>query len=572
MATLSLPTPKDGGKTPRERAEIELTGLKAARKPFEKDWEEIAELALPYRYPYTRSNSSGIGSTATAQRRSNARLSDTRPRRAARVLTAGLHSGLSSQVVPWFELSTFDTDLASFHTSRVWLAEATKTIYAMLSGTNFYEASKMGYAEVGCFGLDSCIMLEHDEYMAVCHPLTAGECWIGEDDGLRADRIFRTANISVGNMVRMFPWDKLSRPVREAYDKSNHHLKVQCVHGIYRNSDYRGLADAANKPWKSIWWEVNNPDKKSLLRESGYDSKPFWAARWETHGGDVYSQSAPGFDALPDMRSLQLAGRRRAQGRDLLVRPPLKVPTGLRRGRVTVEPGALLYGSAVDLEQLGPLINPDYRMVQALREDQYEFRKDVDECFYVDLFQAISSMDGVQPRNDLEMQLRDNEKLTQLGPVIDRLNVEKLEVAVARAFDIAQRRQMLRPRPPELEGKALQIKFVSILAQAQRAAANTAIERAARFVGFLAAQFPEAAMKFDAAAAVDEFALATGAPPRIIRSDEIVQKLQQEQAQQVQAAQMAQMAPAMRDGAQAAELLSRTDTGDGSMLNQILGA
>jgi len=178
----------------------------------------------------------------------------------------------------------------------------------------------------------------------------------------------------------------------------------------------------------------------------------------------------------------------------------------------------------------------------------------------------------VQPRNDLELTLRDAEKFTQLGPVVDRVNIEKLEVAIDRAFSILSSLGQIPPAPPELQGQPLQIDFISMLAQAQKASQNSAIERAARFVGFVAGIFPDAAIKFDAEQAIDEFATGTGTPPKIIRSDEVVAQMKEQMAQQQQMQQAAAMAQPMRDGAQAAELLSRTDVGGGtSMLQQLAG-
>lgn len=162
--------------------------------------------------------------------------------------------------------------------------------------------------------------------------------------------------------------------------------------------------------------------------------------------------------------------------------------------------------------------------------------------------------------------------MTQLGPVVDRVNIEKLEVDIDRAYGILQNLGRIPPAPPELAGTGLQIEFVSILAQAQKAAANSQIERIARFTGFLVGQFPDAALKFDAQQAVDEYAQNTGVTPKIIRSDAAVAKLLDQQQAQQQAQQAVAAAPAARDGAQAAELLSRTQVGpaDRSMLDQLM--
>jgi hypothetical protein len=226
-----------------------------------------------------------------------------------------------------------------------------------------------------------------------------------------------------------------------------------------------------------------------------------------------------------------------------------------------------------DSSSVGPLFQTNYQSVGAIQQKVDWLTNRVNELFYADLFMAISDMEGVQPRNEQELMYRNEEKLTQLGPVVDRVNIEKLELDIDRAFTICKNLNLLPPPPDELNGQPLMIDFISILAQAQRAAANTAIERAARFVGFLGEAFPDALIKFDAEQAVDEFAQNSGTSPKIIRSDEIVQQMKDAAAQQQQAQQMANAAPAMKDAAGAAELLSRTQVDDQgtSALQRMLG-
>lgn len=559
-------------KTIREKCETRLASMQAVRQPFEQDWQEIFQHTLPARGLVQMSNRNS--NNVNTQRRANTASHDSKGARAARVLTNGMQSGLNSQAVPWFKLGVAgDPDMLEFEPVKVWMAEVERLIYKLFATTNFYDASKTGYAELGTIGAEACIMLEHSEYRAVCHALTAGEYWIATDEGLRTDTLYRRSLLTTMQMVRSFEWSKLSLTCRTAYEKGNYQTLFPVIHAIERRRERDpDKTDARNKPYASIVWEEGQTDKSILLRESGYDTKPFWAPRWETTSNEVYSASSPGFYALPDLREMQLAARRRGRAMDLLVKPPMKAPIGMQGSKLRLDPGSITFGTAMDMDKVGPMFELGYQSLGAIRDEREAIRRDVDECFHVDLFMAISQMEGVQPRNDLELTLRDAEKFTQLGPVVDRVNIEKLEVAIDRAFSILQSLGQVPPAPKELQGQPLQIDFISMLAQAQRASQNTAIERAARFVGFVAGIFPDAAIKFDAEQAIDEFATGTGTPPKIIRSDEVVAQMKEQMQQQQQMQQMAQMAPAMRDGAQGAELLSRTDVGNGtSMLQQLAG-
>ncbi len=566
--------------TRRELCERRLAGMRPVRSPYEGDWDEIARLCLPTRPELLGTSGFGLQGAAGAglpvvsnrRRRANTGMYSSKGRKAARILTAGMTSGLSSPSRPWFKIETRDRDMMEYQPVKEWLAVVERLIYDFLAGTNFYNAAKVGYSELGCFGTEAAVMLEHPMYGAVTHTLTAGEYWIANDDGLIADTLYRYVPMTVNQMVQAFDWNRLSPQVRRAYDNSRYEEVVRVFHAIEPN-DRRDPSkiDRRNKAYRSIWWEAGNDGKDALLRDSGFDDKPFWAPRWIETGGSAVYGDGPGYDALPDLRELQLAAKRRGRAVDMLNKPPMGAPVGMTNTFLNLDPGSITYAAVSDLGAVKPIFQPDYRSVQVIREEVEAHGRDAMECFYADLFMAISDMEGVQPRNEQELFLRNEEKLTQLGPVVERVNVEKLEVAIDRAFSILDKTGRLPPAPDELQGQPLSIDFISTLAQAQRAVALNAIQRQAQFVGYLAGLFPSAADKFDADQAIDEFATGAGTPPKIVRSDEVVAKLRSDRAAEEQRQQALASMPAMADGAQAAELLSRTNVGGQNMLERMVG-
>lgn len=562
-------------KTIREKCEQRLSGMTAVRKPYEPDWQEINRLFLPSRSEILSGVSRNLGMPNRVSRRANMATYSSKGRRAARIASSGMNSGMSSPANPWFKLRAPWPDLGEYQPVKEWLAIVERLIYDFLASTNFYNSSKVGYSELVCYGTEVGIMLEHETYGAVSHTLTAGEYWIANDSGLMADTLYRRAYMTVAQVVESFVrqggWGVVSTAVKNAYDKSNYQDIVPVCHAIEPNTLRDPTkADRRNKEYRSIWWEDGQSKKDILLRDSGFDEKPFWAPRWIDVGGELTYGDGPGYDALPDGRELQLASKRRGRNVDILNRPPMGVPTNMSNSYLTLDPGTLAYGSPTDLQAIKPLFNVDYRAVETIREEVNEHHRDVMECFYADLFFAITEMEGVQPRNQEELILRNEEKLTQLGPVVDRVNIEKLEVVIDRAFSILLKYGQIPPAPPELQGQPLRVDFVSILARAQKASVLGDIQRQAQFVGFLAGIFPEVIDKFDADQAVDEFATGAGTPPSIIRTDEVVAKLREQRAEAMKQQQaMAQM-PAMREGAEAAELLSRTNVNGQNMLERAI--
>lgn len=542
----------------RARCQKRLEGMKQVRLPFEPEWRDIAKYAATARTRFLN--------TETNQRRRNTKILDEHGIFAFRTLTGGMTSGLSSPSRPWFSLRTYDEALMEDREVKGWLADVERRMYAFLASTNFYGAAKSGYGEMGLFGTEACVMVEHAERGAVCHALTAGEYWIACGDSTEPDTLYRRTPMTVLQAVQTFKGEVSAR-IRNLYDASTYDEIVPIFHAIEPNRDRDpNMIDRRNKPWRSVYWDESDGADK-VLRESGYDEQPFWAPRWDTVGADVYGYS-PGMDALPSLRELQLQVKRRNEAIDQLVKPEKVAPATVK---LTGQPGNIATAASVDKNQIFVPYQIPYQVVEALREEIQKCKEQIDRASYADLFLAITNMPGIQPRNVEEIASRNEEKLTQLGPVIERVNNEKLEVAIDRAFGIMSRGRLLAEAPEALRDVNLKVEFVSILAQMQRMVGIGQIERVSGFVGNLAAAFPEAGDKFNADEAIDEYAERAGVGGKVIRTDAEVKAIRDQRAQQQQAQQLAASMPAVKDGADAARLLSETDMGGRSLLDQMAG-
>jgi hypothetical protein len=549
----------------REKVEQRLSGMKSVRQDMEEEWRQIARFATPSRSRFLGTTTDSQKDSSARRRTWNKRLLDPHGIEAFRTLTNGMTSGLSSASRPWFKLKLDDEAVNEADGVREWLDEVEKLIYARLAATNFYGAVKSGYQELGLFGTEACVMEEHPSALAVCHALTAGEYWIALSDALVADTLYRICPMSARQMVQKFG-SSVSPEVRRLYDGSNYDHVVTCYHAIEPNDDHQP-GRLGSKPWRSVYWEQGN-DKRELLRVSGFEEQPFWAPRWDVCGGDVYGNS-PAMDALPAMRELQMQSKRLNETIDQLVKPELVTPAGLR---LTGEPGRKVTGTGFTRDQVFAPHEVNYQAIQAIGERITAQREQIDGLSYADLFNAITNMRGIQPRNVEEIASRNEEKLTQLGPVVERLWGEKLEPAIDRMFGILLRGGLLPEIPEALRGRKINVELISILAQMQRMVGLGQIERTAGFVGNLAAANPEALDKLDVDEMIDEYADRAGAPPKMIRSTEDVAKLRASRAQQQQMAQMAEMAPAVKDAVGAAQLLSETDAHGQSLLDRVMPA
>ena len=545
-------------ETLRERCDRRLKGMQAQREWYESEWKQIAKLALPSRARFLDRQPS---------RKRPGPLLDEHGIHAFRTLTAGMTSGLSSPSRPWFTLAAPE-EMMEDYAVRAWLSDVEQRMYAFLARTNFYGAVKEGYAELGGFGVEACVMDEHDVHGAVCHQLAIGQYWIAADEALQVDTLYRSAPMTVRQAVHRFG-TSVSIRVRERYDRGDYEEAVKVFHAIEprRDRDPRS-AHARDMPWGSTYWDEQD-DRRTVLSESGYPEQPFWAPRWATIGADPWGSDSPGSVALSSLRELQLQAKRRNEAIDFLIKPERLAKAGIE---LTGQPGNVVtVPNAVEKAVQVPYLMP-YQGVQAIGEQLSACRESIDRASFADLFLAITNMNGIQPRNVEEIASRNEEKLTQLGPVIERVNGEKLAVAIDRAFGIMLRMNLLPEPPQELQGERIDPSFVSILTQMQRMVGIGQIERTAGFIGNLAGVFPDAVDKLDVDEMIDDYAARAGVPAKLIRTTEMVKAIRDARAQQQQATAAAEAMPAVQQGADAARLLSETDIGGASLLDRLMPA
>jgi hypothetical protein len=551
-------------KSIRRHCEQRLGMLKSIRVDYEEEADHIARFAQPARSRFMRNMKDKTGHR---RRRWNSTLFDPHGIEAFRTLTNGMTSGLSSASRPWFSLGMADESLKEQPGVGPWLSEVERRLYVFFASTNFYSAAKSGYGEMGLFGTEGCVMVEHPVVGAVCHALTFGEYWIGLSDALVPDTLYRTCPLSVKQAVEMFG-DKVSRIVRGLYDKSQYDQPVEIWHAIEPDPDY-DPSKFASKPWRSVYWEGGGDSQDALLKVSGYNEQPFWAPRWDVIGGDTYGTS-PGMESLGALRELQMQTKRRNEAIDQLVKPEKIAPAGVK---LTGMPGNVVTASNIDAGQFHIPYPMPYQAVEALGAEIDKCKQQIDALSFADLFNAITNMAGIQPRTVEEIAARNEEKLTQLGPVIERVANEKLQVAIDRSFAILDRMKLLPPVPPALQqagGAHISVEFVSILQQMQRMVGLGQIERVTGYVGNLAAAHPEALDMIDFDQTIDEYAYRAGSPARMLRDADAVAQIRAQRAQQAQQQQATETLPAVKDGASAAQLLSQTDMGGGQNLMQKL--
>lgn len=555
-------------ETPRQYHDRRLTALKAMRNPWEAHWLELSENTAPQRLRLILNSDEG--------RPNRKKIVDSTATFALRTLASGMHSGITSPARPWFRLTTFDPDLKDYAPVKEYLAQVETRMREVYQSSNIYNAFHWGYGDLGLFGQSAAILVEDEDKVVRMIPLLHGSFWIARDYRGTATTLYRQFSWTVERIVGRFGYDNCSNTIKRCYDKGDYDERFTVNHAIEPRMERQvGKIDRKNKPFLSNYWEDGGKHGvgAGLLEESGFDTNPIIAPPWELVAEDSYAVS-PGMDALPDVKALQVMQMRAGEAIEKKVRPPMTGPVSMKNNPASLMPGSVTYVDDPTGRAYRAAIEVNLSLTE-LENKINQTQNRIERSYYADLFLMLSQMEGIQPRNTMEIAERKEEKLLALGPVLENIYTGQLEPVIDRTYEILESRGLLPPPPAELQGTELKIEYISMLAQAQKAISTGSIERLFSFAGNLAAVNPSVLDKIDMDEGVDIYGDLLGAPPSIIVPDEEVAQIREARAEQArqaaQAEQMAQAAPAMQQGADAARVLSETDAGGGQSLLSQLG-
>ena len=575
--TKERPTPNPE----RVRAQIAMGQMEAEKASWLTHWMELTDYILPRRGRFSTSDNNR-GNRRTKH------IVDMTATFAAKILSSGMMSGISSPARPWFRLSTGDQDLDSLSSVKNYLQTVQRLLSTAFLQSNLYNALPIVYSDLGVFGTSAMAVLDDDEQIFRFYPYPIGMYMIANDDKMRVRTFARPFRMSVEQIVTR--WGRMQGGVPDFMRGEETNISPLCqrlwqnnmrtqwvdiVQMVYPNlAYYTNAIDSKYKAFKSIYFEYAAPTYM-LLEEKGYDEFPLLVPRWEIAAEDVYGSNSPGMTALGDIKQLQLIEKRIAQAIEKQVNPPVKGPTAMRAAKVSTLPGDITY---VDEPQgAGKGFTNVYEVkfdIQHAEEKQEQTRSRIERAFFADLFLMLTEMDRKEV-TATEIMERKEEKLLALGPVLEQLNQDFFNPLIHRCLAIMRRKNLLSPPPPALaKMKGFHIEYISIMAQAQRMVGIANMERFVSFATSVsqavagAAENPEVFDTVDIDYLINAYAESAGIDPRIIKPEEAVQALRKARADQQQAAQKSQQMESM---SKSAKNLSGANMSGDSALTRMFG-
>lgn len=547
----------------RSAVERRYQSLTEERDLWVPKWKEIRDFINPWRGLFASEDNK-------KHYRRDDKIYDGVGYDAVSVLAAGIMFGLTPRSRPWFRLGFEDPELSDYEPARYYLDEVAEVLYADFSRSNVYNSFHTTYAESGTFGTGCMGIWDGSgDRLLQTKTFTTGTYSLGIDSYGTVNRFCREIQMSADQILQYFGEKALTADIRikQWYNEGNIKNKMGIRHMIEPNPDYKPGSKFFNQMEFREFYYLSENKTAVPLRTSGYNEFPIVAPRWDVVDDSVYGYG-PGWYALADCRGLQLMAEDTLIALELMIKPPVSTSGSSAKSGVNLFPGgvSITEDANRDTNAVRPVfqVNPDFNAIEAKMQ---QVRTVVKRRFFADLFMMLDSLDKGQ-MTAREVIERSQEKMTLIGPSVERYQGEMLNPLIERAFNMAYRAGKLPPPPPELQGKDFKVEYVSPLSIAQKMAGITALEQGMAFVGNIATLFPNATKKVKEIEVIDKYWDMLGVPSGLLRTDEEVEQMVQAEQQ---AMQMAQQEQQMLNMTQGVKNMAQAPMEDSNALTALMG-
>ena len=531
--------------TKKKHFENRFSALKEYRTRLEPEWKEIRAFLAP---------DTGCFDNPVTNKKSNkdpyyTLNINTLPMYYINNLSTAMVSNLTPSRLKWFRLSVEDET----RDESIWLLNATNKLYRMYESAGLYENLYGSFKEAILYG-GNILGVQRDSKTGFRFiPMTAGEYWTVEGEEGVINSCYRNFALSNIQLLEKFGRENLPDSIINALDRDNTEELHTVVHCVEPNPNYLPqFKNYNNKPYLSVYYlEDDNSDRFLDYRTTSFF--PFMCARWERVENSPYGVGL-GRQILGDVKSLQAYERDLAKANKKMIDPPLRASTQLKNAIKDASANGITYTD--DPNGVLPLYNVNYATREAL-ENITRITQRIYQLTYNDLFYALLNKD--KSMSATEAQGIQQEKMTMLGSVVERLQTEFLKNLVETTFAIAYQDGWLGKPPESLIGKNMRVEYTSLLAMSQDINDLSLVERYLRFVSSIAGINPIAARKPDVLAMCDFYAKRLGVDQSLNLTNDVVEE-QETQAQmamaeerqaQIQQQNLIAQAKAAKDMAQA---------------------
>lgn len=472
-----------------------------AKQRFDKirgTWIDCGKWALPHRIKWLLSQTEG--------ERNNQHIVDATHILALRSYVAGFLEGNTSATRPWYRIGTADPDLNMVPENHEWLDRYTRRTLQVLTTSNFYHSAGAFYYDFGVFNTGAHYIEEMNDNTLFFHSLIPGSYYAINNGYNEAVVLVREYALNVKAVVDTYgkkvegkiDWSNISNSVRKMYEDSNYTEMIDIVHLIKENDNFDPSAPQSllNRKWISYTYELGGnaseynagqenfglgtfdyKEKDKYLQIKASRRKPFIVGKSDSNF--EYGEKGPTLDALGLIKSLNKKAIGKDQALEQMLRPPLQGPANLKKSYITTAPNSYVPLDATSLSQKGLRtvfeVNP---AIGTLIQDVSDLRNQVEKLYYADYLLYLSQ--NPKTRTATETNAIVQEQQIIIGPNLQSLNWTYNIPVVEFVMDYVLFDDPVMseyPPPDSLTGNFLRPDFISVFAQAQKAADLPSVDR-----------------------------------------------------------------------------------------------
>lgn len=457
-----------------------------------------------------------------------------------------VYSTMCNPANVWFDATTPDPDLASWHENAVWLDLVSRRMRLSFGFgvSNFYSSAVPFMADQSILGSGIFISDEslggRKRLRDTCYSL-ADSVFAQDADGW-VNELLVEQRLTAVAAARLYGAENLPQKLREKAANNKTDERYRFIQAIQPNDEYVP-GNIGKKGMQFLSTHVCE-EGQVVVKQGGVYEQNFAVSRYDVDGSNPWGHGM-GYVNLASARKLQGMERSNLQAGALAAEPPLGT-TGSRemRREAKLAPGKFLHGAISHTGQ--QLVRPisTFNGLPVTNDMARRVVEEVEHGFHASLLSLVDRT-GLGP---LEVIERNEERLRMMAPYLGRMQVEGLTPILERRFGLLFRAGQIPPPPPAMKGQPLEIKFTSVAAMALRSQEGLAVARLLDDTGKLAmAQpTPEAAQEVwdmvDTDGAQQVLAEARGVPARVLRSAEDIAARRNDRAEQAAAQQAMAMA------------------------------
>lgn len=469
-------------------------------------WMDLGRWAAPHRTKFMEG--AGAGQEG---RRNNAHIVDATHILALRSFVAGFLEGNTSASRPWVRFATSNEEINDRPDVHLWLQRFSNRCMDVLGSSNFYDSAAQFYYDYGVFNTGAHYIQDMKD-RRFYHTLIPGSYFVINNGLNEAVTMVREMSLTVKAIVELYgikdrhgnyTWENISSNVRKMYEQANYTTQWTIVQVLTGNDQFdpTKAIQGWNQPWMSVTYELggtggqnyqyatefsdllaDTKERQKWLHARASRRKPFVVGKSDSGMNFEYGEKGPTLDALGLIKSLNKKAIAKDQAIEQMLRPPLQGPANLRKSYITtaansfvpIDPTSYSQGKGSALRSIFE-INP---AIPQLVNDVEDLRQQVNKLYYADYLLYLTQ--NPKTRTAEETRAVVQEQQLVIGPNLQSLNntynIPIIEnIADYVLFDDPYMKQF--PMPDVLAGQFLRPEFISVFAQAQRAADLPAINQ-----------------------------------------------------------------------------------------------